>query len=234
MNTLQHHINEALFGKEEFSPGKTVDRMFSLTKPKDEVDYLNYLCAWYRILATMFYAPTTCYWFLGQYANKETYVEYGKTLLELYRLNLPDFHIETTDKEYKDINYEAYNIESITMTGYEEKWDDMIVKKGKMDDSLIKAWQDKMDEVPENRSLSGEVVRSIVTDTSDGDKAHLYYFLINGRANDVTRGKKYFHSKDGKSNPSIKYKRDMQKWADEIMDRFSKIVGRKDLVFRFK
>lgn len=111
MKEIKSYIDESLFGGTSTDDRvESINASLKLKSPKNELDYLNYMCAWMQVFDALMGSES----FNGQ-SDFEAYV------FELYFANVPGYHLFTSQADPQPRRYTLC---------YDATWDSQIVSHG--------------------------------------------------------------------------------------------------------
>ena len=120
MKTLDKYVYEGLFSKraDDDTPdiAKQISNIKTVSIPTTKMSFLNYLCALHGIIFKLLSHP-----------QAQIYLD---ILIDQYFDTCQNFHIELSNQEIADIQYEAVNLAAIKFNGYHSSWDETLVKNG--------------------------------------------------------------------------------------------------------
>ena len=126
MNTIKEYINEALFSRGGEDIVSKIDSSYKLDMPKTPKEYLNYMCAWNKVITELYELS---------YDNAGGLIKHtGEFMSYVFRLyfgNLPNFHLEAPS-EWSISGDENKKVPIHKIRVYDAKMDDVIVKTGQI------------------------------------------------------------------------------------------------------
>ena len=149
MKNIKTYINESLFTGDIDDKIKDLNASLTLPQPKTPVEYLNYMCAWNKILAGIYdmaYDNTG-----GLIKHSGEFLSY---VFRLYFANLPNFHLEAPS-EWSISGDENKKVPIYRVNIYDIKMDDVIVKRGrvKINQSTIDNTIEKLSRATKEREI---------------------------------------------------------------------------------
>lgn len=151
MKTIKGYIDESLFSREDTDT--RVDNINSALTinglPKTSQEYLNYMCAWNKILAELYESSYDDTGGLIRYPG-----EFLSYVFRLYFANLPNFHLEVP-LEWSISGDENKKVPIYKVHIYDPKMDDVIVKRGrvKINQSAVDNMIEKLFQATKEREI---------------------------------------------------------------------------------
>ena len=131
MKNIKTYIDESIFGGDAAEDiVKNVNDMLAIKNPPKTIrELLNYYCVWAGVLQSAIDLSFLNYISRKStnsslITNKEEIIKLPKTVLEIFKFNLPNQSIQIDAKGIDTISEESYTLESIPMTGWEQHWED--------------------------------------------------------------------------------------------------------------
>lgn len=215
MKSLESYISEGLFSKSVAAgegPGviKKISNMQKIDIPKTAEEYIDYISAWAGLL----------YRFIGV-CSYELQPDMVKVATDAYYGHLADFHLELTEKECKDILFDAVNLDAIPLHGYYSHWDEMLVKPGMQTQTKLDAIQPT-----QMGAVFASVVKTILgIDNLTPEQSNCILFLLSGRCQCLLKGNKYIidsHASRAKSKRRLeKYIHDISHYVADSLEMMS-------------
>lgn len=144
MKGVKEYIDESIFGGDAAEDiVKNVNDMLAIKNPpKTTRELLNYYCVWAGILFSAINISFLNYISRKStnsslVANKEEIIKIPKTVLEIFKSNLPNQSIQIDTKDIHTISEESYTLDSIPMTGWEQHWGDLFTPGQQISNSDI-------------------------------------------------------------------------------------------------
>lgn len=149
MKNIKTYVDESLFTGDIDDKIKDINASMELPRPKTPVEYLNYMCAWNKILAELYdmtYDDTG-----GLIKHSGEFLSY---IFRLYFANLPKFHLEVPS-EWSISRDESKKVPIYRVNIYDVKMDDVIVKRGrvKINQSAIDNTIEKLSRATKEREI---------------------------------------------------------------------------------
>ena len=149
MKNIKTYINESLFTGDIDDKIKDINASLTLPQPKTQIEYLNYMCAWNKILAELYESSYDDTGGLIKHAG-----EFLAYVFRLYFANLPNFHLEVPS-EWLMSGDENKKVPIYKVNIYDTKMDDVIVKRGrvKINQSAIDNMIEKLSRATKEREI---------------------------------------------------------------------------------
>jgi hypothetical protein len=165
MKNIKTYVDESLFAGDIEDKIKDLNASLTLPQPKNPVEYLNYMCAWNKILAELYdmtYDDTG-----GLIKHSGEFLSY---IFRLYFANLPKFHLEVPS-EWSLSGDENEKVPIYRINIYDTKMDDVIVKRDriKINQSAVDNMIEKLSRATKEREIMK--FRDVLTDIVYGGAA---------------------------------------------------------------
>lgn len=150
MKNIKTYVDESIFAGDDIEDKiKDINASLTLPRPKTPVEYLNYMCAWNKILAELY---ESSYDDTGGLIKRPG--EFLSYVFRLYFTNLPNFHLEAPS-EWSISGDENKKVPIYKVNVYDTKMDDVLVKRGrtKINQSVIDNMIEKLSQVTKEREV---------------------------------------------------------------------------------
>lgn len=180
MKNIKDYIDESIFGGDAAEDVvKNVNDMLAIKNPPKTIrELLNYYCVWAGILQSAIDLSFLNYISrestnLSLVANKEEIIKLPKTVLEIFKSNLPNQSIQIDAKNIDTIREESYTLESIPMTGWEQHWEDFFTPGQQPSSSDIdKTIEYILQSILSVKQPNPDCICNLIFDSSNLDSRH--------------------------------------------------------------
>ena len=218
MIDIQTYIEESLFsGQSAEDIAHNMERKLIIQSPKETVeDYLAWECVWIRLAYCInMYNSVKNPAHARQYIDVPESVDLMRLFVDLFVANYKGLRLELSKQNLETICRESYVVDSIPLSGYDEKWDELFeLKQGESQRSIQKKLEDIFNnEAPpatdgRRRYMFNptEFCEIIIRQNQSSD----FLKVLNGRASCLLRLNKLYGSRPWKMAVRKAYKTQLE------------------------
>ena len=234
MIDIQTYIEESLFsGQSAEDIAHNMERKLIIQPPKETVeDYLAWECVWIRLAYCIsLYNTIKNPSHVRAYIDVPENVDLMRLFVDLFVANYKGLRLELSEQNLETICKESYVVDSIPLSGYDEKWDGLFeLKQGESQQSI----QKKLENIFNNEAPPAadgrrrymfnptEFCEIIIRQNQSSD----FLKVLNGRANCLLRLSKL--------NGSRPWKMAVRKAYKTQLENIKKVLLENGVIFGLK
>lgn len=194
MIDIQTYIEESLFsGQSAEDIAHNMERKLIIQPPKETVeDYLAWECVWIRLAYCI-----NMYNSIKNPSNARAYIDVPENVdmmrlfVDLFVANYKGLSLELSKQNLETICKESYVVDSIPLSGYDEKWDGLFeLKQGESQQSI----QKKLENIFNNEAPAADGRRRYMFNPTEfceiiirQNQSSDFFKVLNGRASCILR-----------------------------------------------